>query len=309
MTAGTLTGPPGTRTRPRRRWIWILVALATIALTVVPFGFRLALKIAIHHQLSPPLTYGQPVSVVEVDAPDAEIVVRVGHVRHVTVATSLQWLVARPSVRIVYRAGRLRLNGGCQASNPFEDCQVSLVITVPAGLAVRVQAGGGSIAVSGLTGPAHLSVTSGSIAARNLAGPVQLTAGSGSISATDLRSADVAASVSSGSLWLTASVAPRQLAVSIGAGSGRVLLPAGTRYRVAAHHGPGTLRISTGLLGADSRNRLSAQVGMGALAVGYRHLRWRQMASSARLRWSGPYAATLPVAVRAGSNPESTGHC
>jgi hypothetical protein len=269
MTAGAL-GPPIASTRPRRRWIWVLVALATVAVTVLPVGFRLALKIAIHHQYGPAVTYRQPVSALEVDSPGAEIVVRAGHVRHVTVATSRQWLVARPSVQSVYQAGQLRLSGGCQSPNPFEDCQVSLVITVPAGLSVQVQAGDGSIVASGLAGFAQLTVTGGSIAARNLAGPVWLTAGAGSISATDLRSADVAATVSAGSLSLVASAAPRHLAVSVGAGSGRVLLPAGTRYRVGAHGGPGTLRISTSLWDSGSLNQLSAEVGTGTLMVGYR---------------------------------------
>jgi hypothetical protein len=270
MSAGIVAGPPAADIRPRRRWIWVLVALATVALTTVPFAFRLSLKIALHHEIGPPVTYSQPVSALVVNSPGADIVVRAGHVGHVTVATSRQWLIARPSVQTRYQSGQLRLSGGCQSPGPFEDCQVSLVITVPAGLAVRVSAGGGSIVASGLTGSARLTVSGGSIAARNLAGPVWLTAGTGAISATDLRSADVAAAVSAGSLRLAASTAPRQLAVSIGAGSGQVLLPAGTRYQIDAHHGPGTLRISAGLRDSGSLNLLSAQVGTGALAIGYR---------------------------------------
>ena len=254
-------------TRPRRRWIWVIVALAVTAVLVVPVSLRLWLKHSWQHQTSPVAVYPGPVSHLQIDAPGDQVTIRPG--RQLRVQSSVTWVFGKPSVRRVVHGRTLQVSAACPRPNLFEDCQVSLAVQVPAGLAISVRAGSGTIAVSGAAGSLDLAVTSGAISMTGVSGTVRATATSGLITGSGLRAARLGAAVTSGQLRLSFSGAPQFLSLAVGSGSGQAVVPAGARYAVAANAGPPSLQLAAGLAIVSSRLRLAAHVGTGVLAVAY----------------------------------------
>jgi hypothetical protein len=273
----TADGPPGasgaprSTARPRRRWIWVLVALATAAFVVGPITLRVALKVAMHHQFDPAATYQGPVTGLQVQADTGGFVaIQAGQDDRVTIASTLQWVFGKPAVTRSWHGGVLHVGARCPRADPFEDCQARVIITVPSGTAVSAQAGAGTVTVTGMSGPLHLAATSGFIQVSHVSGPLWLAATSGSVAArTDVYSPEVDASVTSGDIALRLDAQPRLLTAGVGSGYAIILLPQGSRYRVAGPYGPGWPRIATGLSDASSRRVLSVTVGTGAMTIGY----------------------------------------
>jgi hypothetical protein len=263
--------PEAGTARPRRRWIWVLVALATAGVIVVPITLRVALKVAIHHQFDPAATYQRDVTGLQVQADGGGFVtIQAGQEGRVTIASTLQWLFGKPAVTQSWHGRVLRVRATCPRADPLEDCQASVIITVPSGTAVSAQAGAGTVTVTGVSGPLHLAATSGVILVSHVSGPLWLAATSGSVAArTGVYSPDVHASVTSGDIALRLDAGPRLLTVGVGSGFASILLPQGSRYRIAGPYGPGWPRIATGLSDASSGRVLSVTIGTGAMTIGY----------------------------------------
>jgi hypothetical protein len=263
---------PGTTwPRPRRRWIWVLVALATTAAVIVPVALRVALKIAMHHQSGPVAIYRRDVSAVRVQA-DAggSVTIQAGQAGRVTITSALQWVFGRPSVTQSWSGGVLHVGATCPKLDPFEDCQASVTISVPAGTAVTAEAGAGAVVVSGMNGPLHLAATSGLVRVSRVSGPLWLSATSGSVvGRTGLYSPLVNASVTTGDIALSLAAAPRRLTVGVGSGFASISLPRGSGYRLAGPAGAGGLRIPPGLSDASSGRLLTVTVGTGEVSIGY----------------------------------------
>jgi hypothetical protein len=258
--------------RPRRRWIWVLVALLTATVVAVPATLRVGLKADLQHQAGPILRYQHAISDLQVQANSGGMIaIDAGPPGQVTVTSTSAWLVRKPAVTQSWQGGVLRVSATCPKFDPFEDCQASVTITVPAATAVQGQAGAGSLTVAGLSGPLHLAATSGLLLARNVSGPVWATVESGSIVArTGLRSLSVHASVTSGLIDLIFTTRPRTAAVVVGSGSARITVPSGSRYRVVAAGSPGALLyLAPGLSDPTSRLLLSAVVGTGEARISY----------------------------------------
>ncbi|HEY3980583.1 MAG TPA: hypothetical protein VGM79_25120 [Streptosporangiaceae bacterium] len=263
----SVAAPP--RPRPRRRWIWLLVALLTALVFVPPFALRIALKIDIQHQTAPVLVASRPVTALQVDAPGGNISISPGTGRRVTMSSSAAWLVRRPVVTQAWDGDTLQVTAACPRLNPFEDCQESLDIRVPAGLAVRVSVGSGSVSALGLTGPLRLAATSGAFMLTDVRGPVWAAVTSGSVTAQGEGSAAVRASAGSGALQLGFAAPPQLLALAVGSGSASVTVPPGTRYRVSVRAGAGAVDVQRGLGDSTSTQVITASVGTGFLAVRY----------------------------------------
>jgi hypothetical protein len=260
------TGP-----RPRRRWIWVLVALATAAVVVVPVTLRIALKAAIHHEFGPAVIYRRDVTALKVQT-DAggSVMIRPGRDGRVTITRTLQWVFGKPSVTQSWQDGVLRVAASCPRFDPFEDCEASVTITVPAGTAVTAQAGSGSVVVTGMSGPLHLAATSGLLRVGRVSGPLWLSATSGFVAGrTGILSRTVYASVTTGSIALRLDAEPRLLTVGVRSGYANVMVPRGARYRVAGSYGPGILQIAPGLSDASSGRLLTATLGTGVVRIGY----------------------------------------
>jgi hypothetical protein len=196
--------------------------------------------------------------------------IRPGRDGRVTITRTLQWVFGKPSVTQSWQDGVLRVGASCPRFDPFEDCEASVTITVPAGTAVTAQAGAGSVAVTGMSGPLHLAATSGLLRVGRVSGPLWLSATSGFVAGrTGILSPAVYASVTTGSIALRLDGEPRLLAVAVGSGYANVMVPRGARYRVAGSYGPGTLQIAPGLSDASSARLLTATLGTGVVRIGY----------------------------------------
>jgi Putative adhesin len=253
--------------RPRRRWIWVIVALAVTAALVAPVSLRLWLKASRQYQASPVAVYRSAISRLQIDAPDGQVTISPG--RQLQVQSSATWVFGKPSVRRIVTGRTLQVSAACPQPNVFEDCQVSLAIRVPAGLAISVQAGSGAIDVRGLAGSLDLAVTSGTISMSGVSGTVRASATSGPISGSGLKAVRLSAAVTSGRLQLSFDDAPQFLILAVGSGSGQAVVPAGSRYAVTASTGPPSLQLGAGLADASARSDLTATVGSGVLTVGY----------------------------------------
>jgi hypothetical protein len=258
--------------RPRRRWIWITVAVVTALTIVLPAGLRVWLKADMEHQAQPLAVYRQPVGTLQVSVPGGNVTIRPGRPGQVTVASTLSWVFARPAVTHARRGRDLLLGVRCPGLNAFSDCQASLTIRVPSGVAVQASVGAGTIDVAGLTGPLHLATTSGSIELTDVSGPVWAESASGSIAApSGLASPRLAASVTSGTIALTFDSAPDRLVVATGAGAASITVPPGTRYRIVGFRsrGPGSLSFQPGLSDPHAARLITLRVGAGSVAIKY----------------------------------------
>lgn len=261
----------GTLPRPRRRWVWVLVALATAAAFAVPFRLQLVPKGGLQHGVDSPVVYRRDISDLQVLASGGTAVaIRAGRPGQVTVSTSLSWGFRKPAVSQVWHGGTFWLGATCPEPDPFGRCQVSTVISVPAGTAVRAQAGAGTVTVADLSGPLHLSATSGLLMARDVSGPVWATVTSGTVLArSNLTSPHFYVSATSGHIALAFAGPPRTVAVGLGAGSAEITVPVGSRYRIVRSLGSGVLAVAPGLSDVGSDLVLMATVGSGAATIGY----------------------------------------
>ncbi len=258
--------------RPRRRWVWVLVTLATAAAFVVPFRLSLTVPTGnLRHVVDGPVSYRRKVSALQVQANGgAAVTIRAGRPGRVTVSSSLSWAVTKPTVTLTWQASTLWVGATCPKLAPFGVCQASIVIVVPAATPVQAQSGAGVVTVAGLTGPLHLSGTSGLLTARDVSGPVWASVTSGSLLAgSGLTSQHIVASATTGLIALDFTARPRSVAVSVGSGSARIALPAGSRYRIAISVGAGSVYVAPGLTDAGSASVLTARIGTGAANIGY----------------------------------------
>jgi hypothetical protein len=258
--------------RPRRRWIWVLVALATTATLVSPVGLRLWLKAERQQRADPVALYQGQFTAVQIQAPGGDITVSPGPMGQVSVASTLQWVFSKPAVRVARSGRTLKISASCPQPNPFEDCQASLGIRVPASLDVHADVGAGSADMIGLAGRLHVTASSGSITLTDISGHVWARATAGNIAApSGLTSSWVDARVTAGSIMLDFDSAPARLVLSVGVGAAHAIVPAGTHYRVSLANAPGSAaHIASGLKVARAAQVISGTVGgAGSLSIGY----------------------------------------
>jgi hypothetical protein len=255
--------------RPRRRWIWVSAAVLTALVAVPPFALRIWLKADIQHETVPVPVAARPVTALQVDSPGGSVDISRGTGRRVTISSTAAWLVRKPVVVQAWHGRTLRVSAACPRLNPFEDCQESLVVQVPAGLTVQLDVGTGSVSAAGLTGPLHLTATTGAFMLTDVRGPVWASVTSGSMTAQGLLSARLHASARSGSLELGFDSPPQLLALTVGSGSASVTVPPGTRYRVSVRAPPDSVHLQPGLGGGTPAQVITAAVGTGSLEIWY----------------------------------------
>ncbi len=265
MTASA-TAYPG---RPRRRWVWVSVALVTAVVLVVPVAFRIALKAEIQHQIVPLTLIQQPVSQIQVDAPGQSVTILPGPPGEVKVMSDVSWLLGKPTIQHAWHGGILQIQASCPSFNVFADCQVDLVITAPAGVAIRAAVGSGRVAVARMAGDVRAVATSGSIRLTDVRGPIRVSAASGSIAASGLTSPQVVAVVASGQLVLGFAAPPEAMAISVGSGVAAVTVPPDSRYLVSSQSGPGSLTVAPGLAQERAAGVITVVVDSGRVRIGY----------------------------------------
>ena len=273
MSAVVASPPPQSgQARPRRRWIWVLVALATAAIVVPSVTVRFWLKAEKQQQTDPLAVYRGRFTAVQIQAPGGSITVSPGRAGQVSVASTLQWVFSKPAIQVTRSGRTLEISARCPQPNPFEDCQASLAISVPASLDVHADVGAGSADLIGLAGRLHVTATSGTITMTDISGQVWARATTGDIAApAGLSSRSVDAAVTSGSVMLVFFSQPARLVIGVGAGAAQATVPAGTQYRVSLVQASGSYaHIASGLNVARAARVISGTVGgAGTLSIGY----------------------------------------
>ena len=147
--------------------------------------------------------------------------------------------------RLERAAGVLVVSIRCASAGP---CTENLRLVVPGTTGADVWQPGGRVVVTGL------------------AGPLRITAGSVDISASGLRSAVLAAVVTSGHLSAAFTAPPRQVSITLASAQARLRLPASVTYRVTQQATSGYIRV--GIPQSDSATRtVAARIDSGELEL------------------------------------------
>jgi hypothetical protein len=184
----------------------------------------------------------------------------------VSMTRSYTWSLGKPSISNRLDGDVLSIGSSCPFSVGL-GCSGHVRLVVPTDLEVQVHSGDGSMTLRDLDGPVDLSTSDGSINASNLTGRVKLHSGDGSMTATGLRSDEVEATTSDGSVHLSFAVAPSSVTADSGDGSIEVVVPSdGTSYNVTGTTGDGGRDVSVPL-DASSARHMRLSTGDGSLRV------------------------------------------
>jgi hypothetical protein len=278
-------GPPQTASRepqadaapqrPRRKAIWVIVAALTAFVVVVPFGAQMWGRLIRQTQQSRIMSGPHRITALQVDVGPGDVWITAGAAGEVTVDQTLKWALHKPRVESSWEGTTLRLRATCGTWKGMLlsslQCSVGLRVRVPAPVALQATCTAGTVVANGLTGPTQLRTTSGVVTMRNLTGPVQAYAGSGVIEATDLRSSQVDAGLSSGTIRLTFTDAPQKVTARSSSGSVSIFVPPGQRYQVTGGSSSGEPFIERGLRDDGSDRRIDVHTASGAAEVRYTH--------------------------------------
>ncbi|MFD9487885.1 DUF4097 family beta strand repeat-containing protein [Streptomyces sp. NPDC059991] len=279
MTA-TDTRPPGPgtdRERRRHRGLWILAAVLSALFVAAPLGFEVYAQYArqTSSHTSVETSDRHPVKTIQVDAGSAELTVTPGVDGEVRIQERLSWSLRKPKVAKEWDGDTLRLRPECDGRFAVTSlgCSVELDLTVPAGVALKVNSGSGTVRVSGLTGPVDVDGGSGSVKLYGVRGPINASVGSGSFSGAAIGSTVAEVHSGSGHAELEFVTPPREVTASAGSGSVDLFVPPGSRYRVEGTKGSGARDIKDSLRDPASDRLITVSSGSGAATVDY--TRWR----------------------------------
>jgi hypothetical protein len=142
-------------------------------------------------------------------------------------------------------AGVLALSVQCP---PATQCTENLRLAVPGDTGTAVRQPGGRIVVTGL------------------AGSLRVTATNVDISASDLRSADLAAVITSGNLSATFAAPPRQVSITLASAQATLHLPDRVAYRVSRQVISGYIRVAIPQAASATR-AVTARIDSGELEL------------------------------------------
>lgn len=203
-----------------------------------------------------------------VDSDDSALeIVAAGSHKAGTVAVTRWWqgsvtLGKEPRVTWSMKDDRLVLRVKC--SGVIADCSARHRIEVPAGVAVKVEDGDGSVRASGFTQPLSIRTGDGSVRVSDSTGPLELRTGDGSVRA-DVSSRRVRTFTQDGSVHLQLGAVPDLVESHSGDGSVTVALPRAT-YRVSTETGDGGVDVSVPR-DDSSAHVVSARTGDGKVTV------------------------------------------
>lgn len=113
-------------------------------------------------------------------------------------------------------------------------CSVQLHITLPAGLAAKVETGGPAIKATGLTGRLDLRTNSGAIDVKKASGPLALHTGAGAVTLTESRSPKASVTTGNGAVDATFADAPASVNIQTHDGAVDLRVPHGADYYIDA---------------------------------------------------------------------------
>jgi hypothetical protein len=184
----------------------------------------------------------------------------------VSMDRTYHWSFSEPKVGARQDGDVLRLSSSCTFQVAI-GCTGRVHLVVPADVELRLQSSDGSMTLRDLTGPVDVVTSDGRLTASNLSGRVTMRTSDGSVNATGLRSENVEAVTSDGSVRLEFAVAPTSVTGRTGDGSIDVIVPRdGTAYDVNATTGDGGRDVS---VPTDPRSakHIELKTGDGSIEV------------------------------------------
>lgn len=184
----------------------------------------------------------------------------------VSMTRSYTWSLGKPSISNRLDGDLLSIGSSCPFSVGL-GCSGHVRLVVPKDLEVQVHNSDGSMTLRNLDGPLDLSTSDGSINASNLRGRVKLHSDDGSMAVRGLRSDELEATTSDGSVRLSFVVDPSSVTAHTSDGSIEVVVPAdGNAYHVTATTGDGSRDVSVPTDSSSAR-RMQLSTGDGSIRV------------------------------------------
>jgi hypothetical protein len=179
-----------------------------------------------------PVAFGTGIRSVAIRVDAGSITVRGGERPDVSGERSIERGLQAPNLEERVDGDTLRVDAGC-APTATAWCDVSYTLDVPTGTRVDVTSARGSLTVVSVTGEVRAHSTTGSIDLADSSGPAVLETSVGSVRGSRLRSTDVAATTTVGTVRLQFTEPPSRVAAHAGEGTVDIALPRGdTAYRV-----------------------------------------------------------------------------
>ncbi|MDL4815891.1 hypothetical protein [Actinomadura opuntiae] len=266
------TAPQAATDRPRRRGVWIFLAAATAIVMVAPVCL-VTWGRAMRRTAEYATPYHQAITELRLDAGSSEVSVGTGPDGQARVYKRLSWVLHKPVVTETVKDGVLSIVSRCPRSMGLYDeweCGADIDVRVPAGVRVSARSGSGEITVRGIAGALDLRTGSGEIGVADARGALRARVGSGTIRGTGLASPETRVDVGAGELDLRYTEPPRLVDLTSGAGSVKVIVPAGSHYRVQGWTGSGGTHLNPALVDDRSDRLISVRSGSGASYVDYR---------------------------------------
>ena len=178
---------------------------------------------------------------------------------NISVDSRVRGSLHTPELNVDFEGSDVSVYGGCPEVT-LGHCEATLLVGVPAGTAVRVDASSGDIAATALNGNLTLHTASGDVRVLNVSGRVDLDTASGDVDGAGLRSRFVRAHTGSGDVDLDFRVSPQTVDADTSSGDVRIGVPPGPEtYNVEVDTASGTEDVemspdpkSTRLLRADT---------------------------------------------------------
>jgi DUF4097 and DUF4098 domain-containing protein YvlB len=210
-----------------------------------------------------------PVKELRIDAGTGDITLMPARDGQVSIDSHAEGTLHTPRLAVDVNGSDVSVTGGCSEFT-FGHCRSDLLVRIPEGTAVRVDASSGDLAADGLSGDVELRTSSGDVVARGLSGTVMLKSASGDVDGLDLGARAVSARTSSGDATLTFTSPPSAAEAWTASGDATIEVPPGpAEYRVDVETDSGDRQVGVDT-SESSAHVLRAHTNSGDAIVGYR---------------------------------------
>lgn len=244
-----------------RRLLAMLIALVGTA-GVVVVGLTELFPVEDRATLAQP----GPIRTVEVDVEVGRVEVVAGQGDEARITRTRRYLRGAPAVREELVGGVLRIEAECQRIFVV-GCSVDYRLEVPAGVSVIVRSERGSVSVADITGMVEVDAGAGSVRLTGTKGPVRVETSAGRVEGVDIAAEYLDATTGAGSIRLSFTDPSGRIGLKTGAGNIDLTLPAvAGGYRVATDAGAGDVQVTVDQNPGGNR-AVTATTGAGNIRI------------------------------------------
>jgi len=204
----TRPGRPAKLPLTRGRRAALVIGVPVCLACVLAIAFSLVANVG---RGSFPVRYALPsgIAAASVSTSGGALSLRTVHGQGSFTGTAYYSLI-RPHVTEKFSAGQVAIGYWCVV--PTGDCGLNGTLSVPAGMPVSAQTGGGNVTALGLSGQVTISTDGGELKASGLTGDLTLHSGGGNISATTVAGSQLTADTNGGEISATSVTTPQVIA-------------------------------------------------------------------------------------------------